>query len=174
MKSTNSTSSPWARAWMTEQASERTSAAERKWVSGVSGQACGRANGSVLHPKDFELLRRSKKNPIPNFCKGHVHQNILSQHKSKPHWLLSFFCGPWQDIALFESGKICSLSLIVSSKTEGVALFTCKWVGQSESALIFTHDLDVGLTSYLKYSSNSIPLFWHRNDIIPLVWYEKW
>ena len=91
------------------------------------------------HPKDFELLPRSKKTPIPNFCKGHVHQNILSQHKSKPHWLLSFLCGPWQDIALFESGKICSLSLIVSSKTEGVALFTCKWVGQSESALIFTH-----------------------------------
>ena len=76
----------------------------------------------------------SKKTPLPNFCKGYVHQNIFSQHKSKPLWFLSFFCGPWQDIALFESGEIYSLSLIVLSKTEGVSIVymqmgRSKWIG---------------------------------------------
>ena len=93
----------------------------------------------LTHPKDFELIRRPKKSLIPNFSNGHEHQNIFSQYKSKPSWFLSFFCAPWQDVALFKSITICSLSLIVLSKIKGVGIVYMEMGGQNESALIITH-----------------------------------
>ena len=84
----------------------------------------------------FEGLKRL----IPNFGKEQVHQNIFSHHKSKPYCFLSFFCAPWQDFALINSIKICSLSLIVLSKIKVVGIVSMQMVVINEFALFVTHD----------------------------------